>query len=1216
MKKILFISFLLSLLFTSIHAAILNCAVSTTTGGAEVCARCITGYVVSGLGAACSAEIDQCYEYTDEKVATCKTCAQNYIRSYTGKLCLPPIPNCIVHLDGDNESAPNKYKRCAQCGLGLVPTVQGKSCVKAVLGCTRYNSNGNCTDIKGCKTYSYSAIESSASTYGGITCSACYEDLTLSATGLYCVPFIKDCIAYENDGSCRTCSSSAPAKSLSTMGRSCFVKDGTCAEMNDLGQCTKCNDPTFVPQYPRSTDCPTYPCTSLCVAPKAGCLVYADAATCSKCNSPTLFLYSGSCYPLIPQCLTYETDGTCLTCLSLYSLDKATKATACLKTVANCATYNPQTGICLTCITNYKIAITEITGTTAAPVSKTAACVATDANCATYGLTPTKTAGCVQCNPLYVVYSGVCYLQVPNCVTYTTGCSECATGFTGAASDGALTTPFVKCYPTIASCSAYNSISGLCTACTIGQLSGSGRICLTAIANCATFDELTSTCAVCSSGNMLTKSRGACATALTGDGATCVFLDDTTTTKCAQCPDGFVLNTLRTTCNTADPALTNPSDPIASLYKPGQIIWSTGVGTGKATYCLTHALGTVITTVAPAVTAINFGTVSKEVTFKSCDEVDYRNTLWLVLKDNGTPFVIGTDSASASSSVTPDVSFAAYYPAGSANNGAFPTTISDASYTKLLLRLNAPSVTSIAIDATSYATWNIKLNRLSTTILTGQDIFNNQISIQLKGTRTVTLDADATAGTIAATDTPAGTLNYLAFNTLTPTSPAKTWKLSSTTPPVSGTDGWFDFRQVNLDSSTSAPFDLPNQVAMSSTLVDDSITFRWTIAAVISTLNNVFPAVQGDTVVNANDRTALSSVCNFKFNYNVPNSGWSKGYGAVASVFDATYGEASTPAGHVEISFNIPILDLVTKCGFTYTTLTAALANDNALGIGEMKVGESYLKGKVGYFTGPGTNTNGDGLFKAFYLKLGTMKSERSLFLDTPSTYQWYYSGIQTANLKFNTQIRLFANGTELFGFQKIGDTTHPLVIPGSLIQAKIVLESSSLNTLVPADQIDASLDNNVKRYKDLADDYTFTSIVLKLAKTTTEVTTSGTKYAATITTLDTATAKAKMSSTERNTAFFDIDLRKVLAGTYSILVEYTIRPNRFPTGRLLAQTENEFETTETIDIKQVNEKVSAEDFIGFEGHASPFTIEYQPNFGMKTSSLIGLLLVLILGMI
>ena len=1232
MKQIIFISFFLSLLFVPSYTVIpASCDASITVNSIDICIRCRIGFVVSGSGTVCLPEIDQCYEYVDENKALCKTCAQNYIRSNSGKACIRPIPNCLVHLDGGGgeEAGPATYKKCAQCATGFSPTVQGKACVKSIPNCNRYNSNGNCTEIKGCKTYDYSPI--ALGIYGTLACRECYEDLVLSASALFCVPIIMGCIppGYEDDGSCRTCGG---GMSSSTTRRSCFTKDGTCAEINDVGICTKCLDPTTIPVVNKLADCANTICSNRCVAPKAGCVLYADDGKCIKCNSNSLVLTAeGYCFNNIPQCATYDTDGSCKTCISPnYALDKALalKPTGCLAVVTNCATYDPKGyGICLTCKANFQRVVTEFVSN----VPKTAVCVAIDQYCIKY-----DGRGCVICQALYDVYNGACYSSIPQCASYTfeIGCTECRTGYVGLAGNGVIApanVPIVKCGPQITDCSVYNPISFLCKACATAtnHVSGSSKTCVKIIPDCAKFDDKRNICAECTSPKVLYKSGKLCGDALAGAGATCVFLDDADPTKCVQCPDGKILSNDRLTC-IDDPTSTAPVAPLAYLYKPGQILWATKT----ATYCLTHPFGSGMSGVSliDTTVAAKFSDI-KEPSFKNCDEVDYRDTLWQVLKDTG----VMLDKATAfipDDSTGISVSFAAYYSpiAAVANENAFPTKTANGDKTKLQIRLNAPSGTSLALATDNFAIFTLKLNKPSS-VQTGQDIFNNQFNMKIKGTTGWNIpaagtDTVGTIGSDAASNTI--TTNYVSY-----TGTGKYYLSSSVT---SSTTGWLDFRQVNLDataSSTTAaptvakPFDLVNQVAMTYTFVDDYINFQWNVAATITDLNNIFPVVQGEASVINSDRTAISSVCNYRFNCDAVGSGWSKSYAAVASDWDTNTGEVKVPTGHMKISLNILVFDLVTKCGFKYETLGTELkATDSPLGliIGAMDKGSSYLKGKIGYYagstiTGVGatlSTNNGDGLFKTFYIKLNTMKAERGLYIDNPLSYQWYNSGtVVQANLKFNTQIRFFTGSTELQGVANYKDP-RGLVVPltgtGAIsnLKAKLTLLSSVKNDQIYPDLSSDLLDPNIRVYKDLTENFTFTSINVKLAKTTSDTGTA-TKYATSINSYATIT----MSTTERNTAYFDVDMAHVISGKYSVIVEYQIKPpdSRTKYGRrLLTEDEEKPETKQTPDINQVNENVSGEELIGFSGHVAPFTLEFQSKFGSKMSILFGLI-ILILGM-
>ena len=132
------------------------------------------------------------------------------------------------------------------------------------------------------------------------------------------------------------------------------------------------------------------------------------------------------------------------------------------------------------------------------------------------------------------------------------------------------------------------------------------------------------------------------------------------------------------------------------------------------------------------------------------------------------------------------------------------------------------------------------------------------------------------------------------------------------------------------------------------------------------------------------------------------------------------------------------------------------------------------------------------------------------------------------------------------------------------------------------------------------------------MAKTTSDTGTAA-KYATSISSFATIT----MSTTERNTAYFDVDMAHVISGKYSVIVEYQIKPPDTRTKfvrRLLAEDEEKSETKQTPDIKQVNENVSEEEFIGFAGHVAPFTLEFQSKFDSKMSTFFGLI-ILILGM-
>ena len=135
------------------------------------------------------------------------------------------------------------------------------------------------------------------------------------------------------------------------------------------------------------------------------------------------------------------------------------------------------------------------------------------------------------------------------------------------------------------------------------------------------------------------------------------------------------------------------------------------------------------------------------------------------------------------------------------------------------------------------------------------------------------------------------------------------------------------------------------------------------------------------------------------------------------------------------------------------------------------------------------------------------------------------------------------------------------------------------------------------------------------MIKTTTEAGTSA-KYVTTLTGIP--ASNFKMSTTEKNTAFFDVDLRSVLSGSYSVIVEYQIVPVR-SMKRLLKQVEEELEISKSPEIKKESQKVPDEDFAGFTGNVSSFKLEYQSNFsnfGIKMSTIFGIMIILVLGMI
>ncbi len=204
-------------------------------------------------------------------------------------------------------------------------------------------------------------------------------------------------------------------------------------------------------------------------------------------------------------------------------------------------------------------------------------------------------------------------------------------------------------------------------------------------------------------------------------------------------------------------------------------------------------------------------------------------------------------------------------------------------------------------------------------------------------------------------------------------------------------------------------------------------------------------------------------------------------------------------------------------------------------------------------------------------------------------------------------------NNSEVVSYATTADT-RGLIIPagsaaGSGLQGKLSLVSFDINDLLPPDATATTLDRNIKGYKDLAENITINSLVLKLVRNVKVDANTNAKYITTI-----PTSNLRPSITEKNTAVFDVDFRGIVSGSYSVIAEYKVTSSRLKsTARLLTEAQS---LSDEVASKTTLIESESEEVVGLSGETTPFTLDFQSNFGDRLLAFFGFLSILIMAWI
>jgi hypothetical protein len=191
----------------------------------------------------------------------------------------------------------------------------------------------------------------------------------------------------------------------------CIFKDLNCIQANyDLGICQICTVgyllsvdnltcvliSACIQSNPVCTQCvSTYQLVnSTCYVLPVNCQQMDQNLICNVCSSKTILVKTQpSCVYYIDYCQSYDNLGQCTNCLSGYYFEYRT----CVIYPANCSAVDPNTFICVSCVTNYTL-------------SRGAICINNIIYCQTY-----NNSGCENCISNY-------YLNNNTCISYPSYC--------------------------------------------------------------------------------------------------------------------------------------------------------------------------------------------------------------------------------------------------------------------------------------------------------------------------------------------------------------------------------------------------------------------------------------------------------------------------------------------------------------------------------------------------------------------------------------------------------------------------------------------------------------------------------------------------------------------------------------------------------------------------------------------------------------------------
>ena len=281
-----------------------------------------------------------------------------------------------------------------------------------------------------------------------------------------------------------------------------------------------------------------------CYSQISFCVSYLNqSGLCNQCNSGYYVNSQGQCSPLPANCIQCDAAGQCLTCLNGYRVSKG----ICLPNIPNCQAFDPNTGTCKECISQYyynsqgQCLPLPAFCTAATPSGACSSCiagysqagsycVATIAFCSIYNqnnpaycfqciagyylnagysctvlppncINANSLGVCLTCTSSYTLVGSLCVVATPNCLNYvqsnsTTRCSQCASGYT--------LTPQFTCNQLPLYC--LSGSNGTCLNCMANYQLYQG-ICVYSVANCAAWSNQSLQCSSCISGYYLSMSN-------------------------------------------------------------------------------------------------------------------------------------------------------------------------------------------------------------------------------------------------------------------------------------------------------------------------------------------------------------------------------------------------------------------------------------------------------------------------------------------------------------------------------------------------------------------------------------------------------------------------------------------------------------------------------------------------------------------------------------
>jgi hypothetical protein len=506
----------------------------TFTSGTNNCTACLNGYYFNANNI-CIGLNSICNTY-DMQTGACLTCPQGY--ALQGAICWSAIirnPYCQIFSND----------LCSFCysGFFLSPT---KICVTVNPLCQTYNiANGACI----------SCIPGTVQI--GSNC--------LAST---------NCTTADSNGNCRSCPTDYS------------ISNGLCVSLISLnpyctaftrGTCTDCQQGYYINS------------NNICVVVFSPCLTYViTTGVCLTC--PIGFIHLNIiCWSIAlhnPYCSNF-TGATCTACNPGFYVSKG----ICIIENALCATYNLNTGACLTCASTYTF--------------QNGLCI-DNTPCVT-----TNATGCLTCPSGYTVYNGLCASLIslnPFCLTFSGAtCTVCKNDY--------FLGPNSLCTALNSLCATYNMQTGACNTCPVGftkvgfachslrvvdpncaTFSGikcnncrsgyylNNGICIKVSEYCSTYDMNNGKCLTCKSGYTLYS--GLCISQIV-----CATKDSNG--YCISCPSGYeIWQNLCIKIINLNPYCLTFSGTICTFCLPNYYLGSNGICVTLSSTCYTYSMQT------------------------------------------------------------------------------------------------------------------------------------------------------------------------------------------------------------------------------------------------------------------------------------------------------------------------------------------------------------------------------------------------------------------------------------------------------------------------------------------------------------------------------------------------------------------------------------------------------------------------------------------------